>query len=120
MKMKTILLSVMFLSLFVFAQAGNPAYQMLPETKEDSVLENNNELIPIKNIGEISEMEIVSDVPYYFFGEDIFESDVFSPLIGKDNVEYFRNFPILGTYFLILFPASNWLDDESIYILEIL
>lgn len=57
---------------------------------------------------------------YHFFGNEVFEEEFFLPFVSVDDYIFLKNNPFLGTYFLMIIPASSWLDEESLYILEIL
>ena len=50
-----------------------------------------------------SDEVVINGRHYYFFGESFF----------KQN-------PIVKAYFFLIYPASCWLDDDSLHILEIL
>lgn len=62
----------------------------------------------------------VTDRHYHFFNDDVFDEEFFTPFVSCDDYLFLKNNPFLGTYFLMIFPASAWLDEESLHILEIL
>jgi hypothetical protein len=57
---------------------------------------------------------------YHFFNDNVFECDLFKSFVKEDDFEFLNNNSILRAYYLMIYPATSWLDDESLHILEIL
>ncbi|PKP36787.1 MAG: hypothetical protein CVT98_07055 [Bacteroidetes bacterium HGW-Bacteroidetes-15] len=57
---------------------------------------------------------------YHFFDDNVFECDLFKSFVKEEDLLFLNNNPILRAYFIMIYPATTWLDDESLYILEIL
>lgn len=63
---------------------------------------------------------LVDEREYHFFNDEVFGCDLIKSVISKEDYIFINDNPILRAYFLLIYPASTWLDDESLYILEIL
>jgi hypothetical protein len=57
---------------------------------------------------------------YHFFDDNVFECDLFMSSMDENDLILLNNSPILRAYFLMIYPASSWLEEESLHILEIL
>lgn len=118
MRLKVWTYGLVFFGLFIinsFAFASNNEIENHDEPKKlrtDSY--SSTEIIDHTNV------PIVEGREYHFFNDDVFECEFFKSVVSEDDFLYINNNPILRAYFILIYPASSWLDDESLYILEIL
>jgi len=67
-----------------------------------------------------SDEVVINGRHYYFFGESFFNDELYLPFINEDDYCFLKQNPIVKAYFFLIYPASCWLDDDSLHILEIL
>ena len=111
-QLKTHLILVIVAALFVnCAVASN--YLDCAEKKGFTATTTETEKVDNRTI-------VIDGRKYSFFGGDVFNSDFFKKAVDEDNWQYLYEKPIIRDYFILIYPATVWLEDESLSILEIL
>lgn len=116
MKSKTltfasIILLCLTLTLNLHANTENDIEQPIHEVPETYVIVKTDDHVA---------PSIVDGREYHFFNDEVFSCDLIKSVISKEDYIFINDNPILRAYFLLIYPASIWLDDESLHILEIL